>query len=372
MRTACFALWFIGLMAADAAADHRTVRYPRVYGATGRPYGPTQANNQYERQYGRPWHGHGGSTTRNFIGGSFSIGVGYYPQAYIAPTIVNGYLFGGNTGLPGYANYGPVYSYTPMATQVNQAYPLWIGGSPFNNDALRQAQLENDLRWQTPLILGPAKSTSKPKLFPSSPDSRLKSLREQAQGDLNMKRQDYNQACKNYRDAIKAAPERAEARFRLAFSLICIGQYQASITHFRRGLELDASLPTTGTSLGKILGRDNGIAKNTILARVVQWTKEDIRDPDRLFVLGVLLHYDNRLRDSAVAFEAAYRLAGGGDHIAAFLREQKKTVGQVVAATQSGKPAVKPSAVIEIKPPVPPIEPDEQPGSTIVPPLPNP
>src|SRR5688572_6212800 len=31
--------------------------YPRVYGPTGRPYGPTQAHYQYERQYGRPWYG---------------------------------------------------------------------------------------------------------------------------------------------------------------------------------------------------------------------------------------------------------------------------------------------------------------------------
>ena len=32
----------------------RSRSYPRVYGPTGRLYGPTQAEYQYQRQYGRP------------------------------------------------------------------------------------------------------------------------------------------------------------------------------------------------------------------------------------------------------------------------------------------------------------------------------
>ena len=40
-----------------------TREYPRVYGPTGRLYGPTQADYQYRKQYGRDWHGYRGLQT---------------------------------------------------------------------------------------------------------------------------------------------------------------------------------------------------------------------------------------------------------------------------------------------------------------------
>ena len=55
----------LGLFGSESVrAGHRskTIRYPRVYGPAGRPYGPTQAHYQYQKRYGRPWHGYGGLT----------------------------------------------------------------------------------------------------------------------------------------------------------------------------------------------------------------------------------------------------------------------------------------------------------------------
>ena len=254
MRFVSLVVVLVGLSAVDAAvADHRTVRrYPRVYGATGRPYGPTQSHYQYQRQYGRPWHGYGGSVTRSNYGTTFSIG--YYPRAYLAPVIGYGFGYSGAVGVPNYINYGPMYGYPSPIPQSTL-------GNPFNNNALRQAQLENDLRWQTPLTLKPVKSSTQPKRFPSSPVAKLKSLHAQGRGDLQLHKQEYREAYKLYREATRQAPDRAEAQFRLAFSLVCLGQYQASIPHFKRGLVLDPALPATGISLGKLLGRDNNIAK---------------------------------------------------------------------------------------------------------------
>src|SRR6185369_5686888 len=50
--------------------------YPQVYGPTGHLYGPTQANYQYERQYGHPWHGQGGIPYSSGYGGSTYFGFG--------------------------------------------------------------------------------------------------------------------------------------------------------------------------------------------------------------------------------------------------------------------------------------------------------
>ena len=64
MRRLTYAvLALCALPVATAQADPPgSFRYPRVYGYTGRPYGPTQAHYQYQRQYGRAWDGYGGNS----------------------------------------------------------------------------------------------------------------------------------------------------------------------------------------------------------------------------------------------------------------------------------------------------------------------
>lgn len=394
MRWGLFAALLAGCLATDAFADHRT-RYPRVYGATGRPYGPTQAHYQYQRQYGRAWHGYGGQTLsrRNsriyysapasysafnyYYGPAVSpYGYSYYGPTYSYP------VGGGVVGAPGFYNYGPVYSYTPFAPQAIQAFPEWVGRNPFNNDVLNRAKLEEQLRWKSPVKVPETKN--KPVRIPkqSTPAARIKSLEAQARGDHFLSQQKYGSAWERYRTAFQTAPERAEPYFRTGFALAGMQRFAEAVKYFKRGLELDPNWPTTGESLGKIYGRRNTIAKNSILSDATRWVKDDIRDPDRLFVLGVLLYFDNKTDEAATLFEAAWRLSGGGDHLKPFLQKKK-------AVTQRGKiqpkafevkprkpqqsPANGPVDLTPPEPPKPPIanQPKGPKNEPLVPPLPK-
>ena len=399
MRIGLSLVLFIGCFATVASADSR-VRYPRVYGATGRPYGPTQAHYQYERRYGRPWHGYGGQTVsrRRFYYSSpqrFSAGNIYYPPVVapfgygygfstFGPTVPFGYggnfIGGGVVGAPGFYDYGPVYSYTPMAPQAIQAYPQWIGRNPFNNEVLRQGQIENDVRWKLPLRISPKVVTPIRKPTKSTPAARMKSITAQARGDRYMEEQKYGSAYERYRVAFQAAPERAAPYFRTGFALVAMNRYTESIKYFKRGLQLDPNWPTNGESLGKIYGRKNGIAKTAILGNATRWAKQDIRDPERLFVLGVLLHFDNQTDKSPVLFEAAYRLAGGGEHLKAFLRVKKyvaqaKKAGTIAPKVFEVKPqqTKKAKPLPNLEPPRPPIpgRPKKKEATPLVPPLPK-
>src|SRR5690606_28523447 len=144
MLSRCTLIAAVSLFAAVAAEQSASAqfRYPRVYGATGRPYGPTQAHYQYQRQYGRSWHGYGGLTASSasisavsgFGGLNYYHGPvgGYgYPIAPYAITPFGTYYppyayYGGYSGPPGFADFGPTYSYIPMAPLVLQGHPQFI------------------------------------------------------------------------------------------------------------------------------------------------------------------------------------------------------------------------------------------------------
>lgn len=393
MRFGLCAILLAAVFSSETASAQRP-RYPRVYGATGRPYGPTQAHYQYERRYGRPWHGYGGQTysrrggsrvffsaPRSFSAIDYYYGPAGLPFSYYGPAVSYGYPFvgGGVVGPPGFYNYGPVYSYTPMAPQAIQAYPQWIGPNPFNNDVLRRAQLENDLRWKLPVQVKPSTVTVR-KPAKSTPAARLKSIKAQAAGDRYMEQQKFHSAYERYRVAFQAAPDRAAPYFRTGFALTAMRRFSESVKYFKRGLQLDPKWPTNGESLGKVFGRKNVIVKTGVLGDATRWARKDIRDPDRLFVMGILLHFDNQTDKSPLLFEAAWRLAGGGDHLKPFLKQQP---AKVVAKGRTISPKVfevkpqggrKPGANLEPpKPPVPGLgDGAEKPPQALVPPLPKP
>ncbi|HUG94024.1 MAG TPA: hypothetical protein VML55_24550 [Planctomycetaceae bacterium] len=300
-------------------------RYPRVYGATGRPYGPTQAHYQYQRQYGRPWHGEGGLTAHGFghshhgraahhFGGF--VPYGYHAYGY-ATFPFYGYS-GADAGWPGYADYGPVHSYLPAAPVVIQPHPFFYGPNPFDNPVLNHAREENDVRWNQPLFVEPVDKAPPKFLEPSTVEAKLKSMRSQGYGDVWLRKTDFVQAYLRYKQAVNHARDRSEPYFRLAMAYAGMGHHTLAVRELKRGLERDPSWPSTGDSLDEVFGEDNQLTKSAIVGRAVAWVREDVRDPDRLFLLGVLLHFDDDER-SQEFFQAAYRLAGGGRHLAAFL-----------------------------------------------------
>ncbi|MEO1997838.1 MAG: hypothetical protein ABGZ17_21465 [Planctomycetaceae bacterium] len=350
----------------STAVSQTVFRYPRVYGATGSLYGPTQAHYQYRRQYGRAWHGQGGLSitipNRTAVGYRGYDRLGHHHHAHYGygnPYSYyygrSAYGFGGYVGIspfvgltfgnaaavgwPGYANYGPVYSYMPMAPIVRQAHPAWIGPSPFNNSVIQEAKRENDERWKQPLRLPARKIRPKVTIIPSTPEARLKSMRHRAHGDDWFRQHKYTHAWSSYRQSITAAADQAEPHFRQAFTYAALGRFDSAVHELKQGIEIGPSWPATTTTWKTLYDEDNQIAKTQVLHKVADWVRADIRDPDRLFLMGVLMHCDKQYDKATPFFETALRLKGSGNHLVAFLNPQ---VADLEEAAEAPRPKLPP------------------------------
>ena len=92
-------------------------------------------------------------------------------------------------------------------------------------------------------------------------------------------------------------------------------------------------LPAPATSRPKKSSRDfildrlfggNAAAKNACLDAVAAAVKEKPADSDRLFLLGVVLHFDGQDNRAAAAFARAEQTAGNNiGHIEAFMDEKE-------------------------------------------------
>ena len=104
-------------------------------------------------------------------------------------------------------------------------------------------------------------------------------------------------------------------------------RYEPAIREFKRALFIDPTLPKLGKISATLFGPDSQIIRSSILSKLSDWVREDYRDSDRLFVLGVVLHFEGDPRGSEV-FEAALRMKRKGDasHISSFLGSAAEVV----------------------------------------------
>jgi hypothetical protein len=269
-----------------------------------RGYGPVvviaAAPPAYYRRYAGPPPGRYGSP---YYGVSLNRIFGY-PATYIpyGSPVAGGYAYpmGYTTA---YGTYGP---------------PAVADWDPYSNPLLQATLIENQLRWGSSLPPRYPEARTRARLRAATPEQKAKSLRAQAQGDVWMKKLRYLNAYERYKVAQSAASERPEPYFRLGFSLAAISNFDSAIKYFRQGLDIDPQWPAHGERLDTLFGEGNRLAVLSLIERVGDWVREDIRDPDRLFLMGVVLHFDGDARASEF-FEAAYRLGGTGDHLLAFL-----------------------------------------------------
>jgi hypothetical protein len=327
---------------AEGRGYHRGFRPAPVYYGPGRPY--------YRRYYGPTYYGspYYALATPSFL-----------PPA---PPIGGGYGYG---SVYGNGNYPPAY--VPYFGNPYGAYrpPSNYYFDPYSNPALQESMLENQLRWGQNLPPNGVPQRRHVRLRPSTPEQQAKSIHAQAQGDVYLHRLKFLNAYERYKVAVNAANDRPEPYFRLGYSLAAVGSFDSAVKYMKQGLDLDPTWPSHGERLEAIFGDDNRLAILSLIERVTGWVREDIRDPDRLFLMGVLLHFngDNR---SGQFFEAAYRLAGGGDHLLAFLQPQPENRENATGPAQPGGPrgpydnAPAPPAPVE-----PPLTLDQIPGAAV-------
>jgi len=330
--------------------------YPRVYGPTGRLYGPTQANYQYQRQYGQSWHGMnglpggvgngyangypGGGFGRHYHAGSYCYGGGswFYPPVYTTPS------YGGYYGSFGFAPTSALLN--PISTEL-----------PIDQQAVMQEWLRDERRqWTSPLETMPVENLPKRYVARSTDAAKARSVRLQHEGDLHFLNLEYDAAGRDYQAALMAAQDRADPYFRLGYIELTRGDFSTAAQNFKLGLQLDPTLPQTGPQLEELMGARNLMPKTQLKQRVLDWVQQDIRDPDRLFVLGVVLHFDNDGEHAAELFETAARLGGNKSYLQAFLSLPVATEQVAVPVERPGQRPPLPQPPQEVAPQQAPAE----------------
>lgn len=268
-------------------------------------------------------HHHGGRHGSNF-GGSSSpryfvhTGGGYsapdpYTPTYVSP-VVGGDSYASHardhhhhrTHAPVFYSTAPVWLASPVVMTPQPIFPV-VSVTPVGTP--------------TPIDMADDPAKLPPK--PSTPAGKLKSLEHQVRGDEKLRKRLWAQAYMSYRSAIDAAGDRGEARFRQGFTYTAMRHFSSAVREFQRGLFLDATLPESGIGLSMLFGPDSETLRTSIFHKVGEWVKEDPRDPDRWFLLGLMLHYedDPRSRD---ALKTAQALSDGPqDHIVSLLNAQR-------------------------------------------------
>jgi hypothetical protein len=221
----------------------------------------------------------------------------------------------------GYPNFGPYYSYVPLAPVIRQTRPYWIGGDPFDDAQLQGGNGGGMNQPAAPRKLPAQPAQANLPIVPKAPSNEAlrRSIRLQGVADEYFVKQDYQQAYANYKQALSVAPSRIEPRFRMAIALAATTHYSQAVDEMKRAMRANPDWPRTGASLDELFGADNILSKNALLHKVTAWVREDIRDPDRLFLMGVLLHFNDDPDRSHPFFEAASVLSPNPMYAQAFL-----------------------------------------------------
>lgn len=341
-------------------------------GSFGRGFGRGFYNN-YPFGYGYGGYYGGNAYYPYGVGNYFNPVVGLNQGgAYLVPGPVPYYGYGVGIGLNlgnnylGYPAYGGRYTNfggNPNAFMmgphrnvpnlgggaVGNLAPGAIGPAVANdfNPVLAGAMREEADRWRAPIDLGDAGPMPQ---APRPADERelADALRSERAGDVAFQELDYRKALSHYQRAAAAAPTRGEPRYKAAFARIALGQFAAAGEDLRQAVKLNPSLPVSGPSLRELFGPDHSIARTAALGGVAELARGDVRDADRLFLLGATMHAngDDRARE---IFEAAWRLTGGRPHLRPYLDPVEVNFG-VPANPADALAAPQPNAVPQRSP----------------------
>lgn len=195
---------------------------------------------------------------------------------------------------------------------------------------------------------GAMKSVTTNKPAVTSSDAAIAKSREiESYGDANLKSQQWMQAYINYRNAVITAGDRADAHARLGLACVILQKYPEAVVEFKRAFAIDPTFAQSSESLASLLGPESQAVRAEILKKVAAWARGDLRDQDRLFLLGLVLHYDRDVRSDEI-LAAAMRLPGNNDHIVALM--MKPTDPSIQLATEKSPVPPSPSATAPVSP----------------------
>ena len=267
---------------------------------------PTQTVYEYQLNYQLPWQ-------RYFGGPGLSLGGTMPTQGAIGFSSLNGLPFPAPLGSGVYVNPNG-----PMMPGFPGPFPPMPPGIPMGPSGLPQ-----QVGSVGPAVPGSAPTRQASHTAPRSrqpqspPGARRSSMEQQRLGDEKLRQHFWPQAYVHYRNAVDQAPERPEPHFRLGLAFAAMKQFASAIREFKRSIDLDPTIPQSGELFPAIFGPDNE-GMQSILPPIASWVQEDLRDVNRLFLLGLMLHFNDDPRGSEI-LEAAARTSGSNPYISAFL-----------------------------------------------------
>lgn len=301
-----------------------------------------RSGRQHQHDHGHSHYGYGGNHFNGGYGygyggggyyGGFSVGgPGVGLNQYVGPShwgpLINPPLY----AFPPYGGfgYGMNFGYAP-----SYGYGTAFSPGPALNNQLMQDAYNNDwTRLSAEMAARAMRDVADPRQtaqaipVPSSPEVKIKSLRYQSQGDEAFRNQEYNRAFERYRLAGVTAKDNGSAWVRAGYALVALGKYSQAAEHFKRGLAADPSIAVTGPAPEELYG-DHLLAWNSHLGGATLWVREDVRDSERVFLLGTLLYFKGDSR-APEFLERAYQLSGGREEAVLALLNPPKLEAAVV------------------------------------------
>jgi tetratricopeptide (TPR) repeat protein len=166
-------------------------------------------------------------------------------------------------------------------------------------------------------VSGMRKSASK------STVSNIERSREiEAFGNENLRHQQWNQAYVNFQNAIEVANDNASAHLRLGLACVAMKRYSEAVREFKKALSTDPGIVRSADTMASMLGAGGESVSAELARNVARWTRDDVKDQDRLFLLGAILRLNDDLRSQEI-LEAADRL-GPNDHVIALLNSPNR------------------------------------------------
>lgn len=275
--------------------------------------------------YGTPFHSWYGSPIA-FNSYFYMPSGGAYSSGYSGAT--NGYFWG---GIPAVASATtpewvvqrtsvyPVGADYPRAAYLGACAAPWrpnIGMKP-----TRPISQPTTLQDRIPF---PMRDTLIRQISGSLPMPEERSPQIFAEGDCLLREGQTFKAYLRYLDAQRKVGNAGEVYFRQAFALVAMGRYSHAVAKAKRGLKVDPTFPQHGATLDEVFGVDRKDQKKEYLQLVGLWADADTRNQDRLFLMGIMLHFDEDPRASDF-FNAAWKLTGRGHHLQVFLQDREFT-----------------------------------------------
>lgn len=291
---------------------------------------------------GYGYHGYSGLSYGVGCYNQFPFGIGHssYSSVYYG---VPGFSVGYSAPLFGNYGFGGGYGYSGWGAPIYSAPPIFVNPQPAMPELpqwmLDEAHVDNNRGEQ----IKPISQTHRSLIQPSTPEALLRSVRLQAAGDRLFANLDYLAAGKTYAKSVQAAPDRPEPYVRLAMAKAARGDFRTAVAFLKQMTDVDPKYPSRADSLDQLFGPQNGISKLQLKQRVADWTKVDVRDTDRIFLLGIVLFLDGDERFRTL-LDTALKLDGEQLYLRAFLDAEPARDKTAPAPTPDEIDALSPQA----------------------------